>query len=174
MPKVFINPGHDIRIDPGAVGPSGLHEAVVALSVGKLVAKYLEDVNYKTIIVQSDALTRDVINVANAQEVDVFVSIHCNSFANSQANGTETLYFTGSTASARLAKCIQKQMISEFGLTDRGIKERGDLGVLRKTDMPAVLAEMAFISNPEEEQLLADEQDRWAKCIARGITDYFA
>jgi N-acetylmuramoyl-L-alanine amidase len=58
-----------------------------------------------------------------------------------------------------------------------GIRKRTqiqpDLGVLRMTDMTSALAELAFISNPEEEALLRDEQDRWAKAIARGVSDYF-
>ena len=55
---------------------------------------------------------------------------------------------------------------------DRGIKERGDLIVLKRTDMPAVLVETAFIDNAEDAELLANRQDDFARAIARGITDY--
>ena len=69
------------------------------------------------------------------------------------------------------AHIYQNQMIGEFGLYNRGLKT-ATWAVLRDTNMPSCLAEMAFISNPEEEQLLATQQDRWGACIARGITDY--
>ena len=176
MIKIFINPGHG-QPDPGAVGPSGLTEAEVALSVGDRAAEYLREVGYKVRVLQSDYLG-SVIQDANVWDADLFLSIHCNSFDRPSANGTETIYHQDSSRSKKFAQSVQNQLISEFGLVDRGIKTmaslKRELGVLSKTAMPACLAEMAFISNPEEEQLLASEQDRWAKALARGVSDYFA
>lgn len=170
--KIFINPGHDINLDPGAVNNrTGLKEADVALAVGEKVANILLPLGYDVKLMQSDKLT-GVINTANKWQAYVFVSIHCNSFGDPSANGTETLYYPGSKEGKRLANCLQNQMLGEFKLTNRGLKERSDLGVLRQTSMPAALVEMAFISNHYEEQLLANQQQRWANAIARGITDY--
>ena len=172
--KIYINPGHGTP-DPGAVNPvTGLQEKDVCFAVGNLAADYLRAAGYEVIVDQSDHLT-GVINRANASGADLFVSIHCNSFGDPRANGTETIYYPGSAQGKKLAECIQKQLIGEFGLTDRGIKQMSNtLGVLTQTAMTAVLAELAFISNATEEHLLAMEQDRWAKAIARGISDYFA
>ena len=57
---------------------------------------------------------------------------------------------------------------------DRGVKERPNLCVLKNTDMPAVLVELAFIDNEEDCTLLTNEQDNFARAVARGITDYFS
>ena len=173
MAKIYINPGHG-RPDPGAVGPSGLTEESVAALVGDRVAHYLKVAGHEVRLWQNDNLG-GVIRDANAWGADLFLSIHCNSFGVSSANGTETLYHQDSQPSQRLALCIQTQMIGEFGLTNRGIKTMEstgrELGVLSQTYMPSCLAEMAFISNPTEEQLLAHEYDRWGACLARGVTD---
>ena len=72
----------------------------------------------------------------------------------------------------RLADCIQRQIVDSLGTVDRGLKERPELTVLRATDMPAALVELAFISNEEDEELLRDRQDDFARAIARGVTDY--
>lgn len=175
--KIYINAGHDVDLDPGAVNPvTGLKEADVCKDIALQVCGYLEHVGYKTMFGQSDALTRDIINAANDWEADLFVSIHCNSFSNPQANGIETLVYPGSTNSAKLANCIQNQLVKTLQLTDRGVKERSDLGVLRETYMPAVLTEIAFISNDKEEKILASAGGRntIAAAIARGVTDYYA
>lgn len=172
MSKIFINPGHG-NPDPGAVGQTGLQEKDVVFAVGNLAADYLRKVGYEVLVLQSDDLN-GVIRKANESGADLFVSIHCNSFSNQQANGTETFYYPDSVKGEKLARCIQGQLIQEFGLTDRGIKTSTGLGVLKYTDMPSVLAELAFISNPKEEVLLRDYQDRWAKAIARGVSDYYA
>ena len=59
-----------------------------------------------------------------------------------------------------------------LGTTDRGIKSRPGLLVLRQTDMPAVLVETAFIDNDEDAALLTGKTDEFARAIARGVTDY--
>lgn len=170
-PKIFINPGHG-RPDPGAIGATGLRESEVCFYVGNGAADYLRQVGYEVMVLQSDDLS-GVIRKANGWGADLFLSIHCNSFSQSQANGTETLYHPASSKGLKLAQKVQNQLIKEFGLTNRGVKSRTDLGVLKQTDMPAALAEMAFISNPAEESLLRDQQDRWAKALARGVSDYY-
>lgn len=172
MPKIFINPGHDIKLDPGAVNNNtGLKEAYVTLSVGEKVANILLSLGYQVKLIQNDNLT-DLINQANQWQADAFISIHCNAFTDPNANGTETLYYPNSRQGRLLSTCLQNQLTKEFQLTNRGIKERSDLGVLKQTTMPSALIEMAFITNPKEEQLLATQQQRWANAIARGITDY--
>lgn len=169
---VVINPGHDVKRDSGAVnGTTALREADVTLSVAKKVEGYLEAVGYKVVIVQSNEL-EDIVDQANKSNADLFVSIHCNSFSDPQANGTETYYYNGSQNGKRLAGLVQNQLVGEFGLFDRGVKTAGYY-VIKYTDMPAILTELAFISNMKEAELLATEQDRFARAVARGISDYF-
>lgn len=180
--KVFINPGHDREYDSGAVG-FGMRECDIALAVGELVKKYLDAAGCETYLMQSDNLNWDssyadrqdaaVCPTANNWEADIFVSIHCNA-ATPSAKGTEVCVYDADpyADSAKLGQCIQDQIVSSLGTVDRGLKERPDLCVLRRTDMPAALVEMAFISNEDDAELLAKCQDGFARAIARGVTDY--
>lgn len=183
--KVFINPGHDTTYDSGAVNPNtGLRECDVAAEVGTRVAAYLEAAGCECWIMQSDNLAPTpagrseytdrqgltVTETANEWGADIFVSIHCNA-ANTSAQGTEVECFGGG-AGEQLAQCIQSQIVDSLDTTDRGVKYMPKLLVLRYTDMPAVLVEMAFIDSDTDEPLLRERQDDFARAIARGITDY--
>ncbi|HWR08221.1 N-acetylmuramoyl-L-alanine amidase [Sporomusa sp.] len=176
MAKIFINPGHapNGRPDPGAVNPiTGLREADVVATVGSLVDTYLCLAGCETKILQSNSLD-EVINAANAWRADLFVSIHCNSVDSPAPSGAETWYWFNSVKSKGLAGCIQQQIVSSLPVADRGLKEAmpgRSLYVLKYTDMPSALVELAFISNAEDEQLLADRQDEFARAVARGVTD---
>lgn len=175
--KVFINPGHCPGVDSGAVNPnSGMQEADVALAIGQLVQKYLTDAGCEVQLLQSDNLMWDgegpcVCQTANDWPADIFVSIHCNA-AGGDARGTEVEIYPGSDASSKLGQCIQTQIVNSLGTVDRGLKERPGLCVLKHTEMPAVLVETAFIDNDDDANLLANNQDDFARAIARGITDY--
>ena len=183
--KVFINPGHDTTYDSGAVNPNtGLRECDVAAEVGARVAAYLEAAGCECQIMQSDNLAPTpagrseytdrqrltVTETANEWGADIFVSIHCNA-ASTAARGTEVECYGGG-AGEQLATCIQNQIVGSIGTVDRGVKYMPQLLVLKYTDMPAVLVEMAFIDNDDDCALLVNRQDDFARAIARGITDY--
>ena len=181
--KIFINPGHDTKYDSGAVHSSGMREADVAEAIGNLVKHYLDAVGYETYIMQSDNLYYDsdysdrqipVVVTANNMDADLFVSIHCNAAGNLSAHGTEVECYRLNSSAASLAQCIQDQIVNSLGTLDRGVKEMPQLIVLKNTNMPAVLVETAFISNDDDANLLANNQDDFARAIARGITDYVA
>lgn len=183
--KVFINPGHDIKYDSGAVNPNtGLRECDVASSVGELARQYLTAAGCECYLLQSDNLAptsvgrseyadrqgATVTELANQWGADIFVSIHCNA-ANTAARGTEVECY-GAGEGEKLAQCIQSQIVDSLGTVDRGVKYRPDLLVLKYTDMPAVLVETAFIDNDEDAALLTEKTDEFARAIARGVTDY--
>ena len=176
--KVFLNPGHapNGHPDPGAVNEeTGLRESDVALAVGKSAASYLNAAGVETELLQSDSLY-EICETANSSDADIFVSIHCNAAEAEEANGTETSACTGSYRGSMLANCIQSQLVDALGTTDRGVKIAtpgvNGLYVLTNTDMPAVLVELAFITNPSDEEILASAQDALARAVARGVTDY--
>ena len=167
--KVFINPGHDVDLDSGAVNPiHGTRECDVARDAGKLLARYLETACCDVRVVQSDDLGY-VCEQSNNWGANIFVSLHCNAF-NTVARGTETLYksFNGQ----RLAECVQNQIINSINTIDRGVKKRDGLWVLNGTDATAVLVEMAFIDNEDDHSLLMNNLDAIVRAIARGITDF--
>lgn len=176
MLKIFINPGHDIDLDPGACA-NGIREVDIALAIGEKLKKTMEVIGYPCQILQSDNLNGEtegkpnVCATANNSGADIFVSIHCNSAGNSSAKGTETLVYSTGGKAELLAKCIQTQIVNSLSTVDRGIKERPDLCVLRETSMPAVLVETAFISNEEDAYKLMYRIEEFANAIARGVTD---
>ena len=183
MSKVVLDPGHG-GYDPGAVGPTGLKEKDVTLAVALKVATYLHSPTFMLVFTRmSDQVPwpadekRDLAarcSIADACNPDLFVSIHCNSAADRSASGTETFYYPGSAKGKALATAIQAKLVQALGTKDRGVKENAGLAVLRGTKCPAVLAELAFISNPQEEKLLGnrDFQEKAARAIAGGIADY--
>lgn len=170
--KVTINGGHYPGLDSGAVGASGLQEANVAKDVANRVIDILSSIGYETLFVQENQL-HQITKASNEFNSDIFVSIHCNAAENTSAQGTETFCYHLLGNSEKLANAIQSQIINSLGTVDRGIKT-GNFAVVRDTDCPAVLVELAFISNEEDEALLSDSDklDEFAKAIARGITDY--
>ena len=166
--KIMINPGHCPIFDSGACG-FGLTEADVALSIGTKVRSYLSKAGgYDVELFQYDGLD-EIVDECDNWGADIFVSIHCNA-ANGQARGTET-FFYNSVESVKLAECIQRQIVDRLGTVDRGIKEER-LFVLRYTSCPAVLVETAFIDQVDDNELLAERQDDFARAIALGISDY--
>lgn len=77
-----------------------------------------------------------------------------------------------------MAKAVQSQLVEtlqgiDSTIPDRGIKVRDGLAVLRATNMPAVLAEVAFIDSAEDAVLLKNNRDDIAKALACGVSDFF-
>lgn len=181
MAKVFINPGHDqldLRgtsdYDPGACNEYlELQENEIAAAVGGLVEDYLINAGCEVMNFQNESLS-GICDKANEWGADLFVSIHCNAAADETAHGTETFTYSDDKEGERLAECINDQIVDSLDTTDRGVKYGDRLAVLRGTDMPAVLVELAFISNTSDALLLRDNQDDFARAVARGVTDYLS
>lgn len=98
--------------------------------------------------------------LVNSEMPSFIVSLHCNSYKNEEASGTEVLYHRSSIRSAALAKLFQKELVNGLGLKDRGVKpvyngDRGDF-ILRKTIAPAILVEPGFFSNKNDCEVLRD------------------
>ncbi len=176
---IVVDPGHG-GVDPGAIGFSGLQEKVVTLAVGQNLESLLQGAGASVIMTrtgdQSVSNTKRV-EIANKARADLFVSIHANAFTSPDANGTETYYYENnenSAASKFLAQAIQGEFLSTLGLRDRGVKEK-NFFVLTNSEMPAVLVEMAFLTNQKEEELLRDAKTQkiLAEALFRGIESYF-
>lgn len=177
---IMLDPGHG-GSDPGAIGPTGLNEKDVNLKIALSVGKLLKDRSLKisytrtTDILLGNTVGEDLtarVEIANSMKAKYFVSIHNNSF-NKEAKGTETYIFAKSGQTEILAESVQRNLVQITGLYDRGIKV-ANFYVLRYTVMPAILVEAAFISNPEEEQLLKDDIfiQKIATGISKGIMEY--
>ncbi len=184
---IVIDPGHG-GSDTGAVGVGGLREKDITLEVSEKVRNILENSGVNVVMTRED--DRDVYGptATDAQElqarvdygnftpnVDVFLSIHCNAWTSSSANGTSTYYYPKTWLDSLLAQNLQDAMVAHGDRRDRGIHE-ARFYVCRHSSMPAALVELAFITNYVEGYLLDDEdfQNEMAQGIAEGLANYFA
>ena len=169
---IVLDAGHGGH-DPGAVG-NRLKEKDRALTYTLKLGKELERLGFKVIYTRTTdkfiELT-DRSRISNNANATICISIHLNSFTDANSNGLETLYYPTSTKGKKLATDVQRAIVSA-GLcnSDRGIKPRGNLSVLKGTNAPAILIELGFISNAKDVQLLADKEDEIVQAIARGVT----
>lgn len=170
---VAIDPGHG-GWDPGVVGPDGLEESEWVLEVSMdYIKPLLEDAGYEVVMTRTEDVYVDINErpaIADRNDADVFLSVHLNGFHDPSAEGAETLYPEG--ASPELARDIQNSMIEKIDVIDRGIKSRGNLGVLngcRRRGIDAALIEPAFISNPEENEMI--KTDEFKKSVAEGVLE---
>lgn len=173
---ILLDPGHG-GFDPGAVGPSGLTEKDVNLAVALLTAEILQREGYNVMLTRNDdrfISLKDRVEMANSLEAMLFVSIHSNSANATYSEGTETFIAPNKVASSQLlADALQQNLLKELKRYDRGVKKE-NFYVIKYTDMPAALVEVAFISNPHEESLLASNlfREKAARAIAQGIMEY--
>ena len=172
--NVFIDAGHGGG-DPGGIGPMGLPESFVNLSIALKLRKLLEAKGIKTEIDRTSnvfvSLQQRAV-LANQSGANLFVGLYCNSQVVPYLYGTTTYYFHRN--SYQFAKYLEHYVSSTLNLKYDGIL-RDDLYVLRFTTMPAVVIEYAYISNPYEEHLLASSTFRQmiADAIANAIYKYF-
>ena len=109
-----------------------------------------------------------IVKKCNAHEVDLDVSIHLNC-SNGQGHGTETLIYSSGSKAKKYAEKIDKK-IAALGFRDRGVKVRGDLYVLHRTNAPALLVETFFCDNRMDCDLYKKlGYKKIAKAIADGI-----
>ncbi|RGX10520.1 N-acetylmuramoyl-L-alanine amidase [Paraclostridium sordellii] len=172
MKTNMIDAGHG-GYDSGAPGLHGCLEKDIVLEVSNRVNSYLKTQDIKNI----NTRTTDVFvslnersNKANNLGVNSFVSIHCNSSDNPNAQGLETYCYKFKYRP--LADAIHSEIIKEGLYTkNRGVKE-GNLHVVRETNMDACLVELGFITNEEDYNLIMNNKDRFAKAIAKGICKF--
>ncbi len=175
--KIFIDPGHG-GVDVGGrrYKEQGLYEKDVNLDIALKVKCILTERGHEVMMSRNEDVQVSLVErvkMANNWFANYFISVHANSVGYPSANGVETLYYPGSIKGQAIAAEIQEQLIMQTNLVNRGIKAQ-DVYVLRKTRMPAAMAECGFISNPLENELLNKEEFRskCARAIADGITQY--
>ena len=186
--RIVLDPGHG-GSDTGAIGPTGVTEKSIALRIAKRLKVLLEAEGAEVILTRTEdtevspkkAKATDVeelqarCDIANQNAADIFLSIHLDAFSGPEAHGTTGYYYEmGSADSTRLADCVKRGVLRRLGTLDRGTKPCA-FYVCRHTDMPAMLLETAFVSNPREEQMMNSEEgvENAAQGIAAGIAEYF-
>jgi N-acetylmuramoyl-L-alanine amidase len=171
---VVVDAGHG-GIDRGGQPGQKNQEKIYTLAVSQKLAAKLRAAGFKVVMTRSDDTfvglgTRCAI--ANSQSDAVFVSIHFNAAPRVGATGVETYYYTGKSSS--LAAAVHREVLRVMGTEDRHIRQRG-FYVIRKTNIPAVLVESGFLTNPAEFRRIANPsfQDELAGAIARAIVSKY-
>ena len=150
----------------------GIKESDVALAIGLQLFNRLKLNGYPVELYQQKETYFEISKEENKSGATLFISIHCNGVSDPAAQGIEVLYCEGSQKGEKLAEIMQKQLVDITGLEDRGTKARSDLHVLNRTNAPAVLVETAFLSNSNEETMIATAPELFADAIWEAIKIY--
>lgn len=181
---VVLDPGHG-GSDWGAIGPTGVSEKSVSLAVSLKAQRLLTDAGYQVVMTRTTDIDVAAPGVPDAAELqarvdkappnaELFISVHCNAFSNSNANGVETYHAPNAVKGSRLARLLNEELLRLGGLNNRGVKA-ARFYVMTHSQCPASLIELGFITNPREEKLLAssDYQQKLAQAITNAVNRYF-
>ena len=162
---------------------SGLREAELNLRVALRLRALLEQAGVRVVMTRTETAGTSIGNVARARIANragaaLFLRIHADGSTDPSARGTHTLYpalrrgWTDDiyAESLRAARIVQADLRAALGFPDRGLQERADFTGFNWADVPAILVEMGFMTNPTEDRLLATGtyQRRAALGLCRG------
>ncbi len=180
---VVIDAGHG-GFDPGKVGDGDVYEKDINLAIAKKLQSYFEQSGATVIMTRTDdnaldgtknddmRARKDTINGAKG---DILISIHQNSYETSDVRGAQVFYYSSEESEA-LATNIQDEFNREINASNtKNQTENDTYYLLKETNIPAVIVESGFLSNPEESKLLSTEeyQDKVAWSIYVGTINYF-
>lgn len=182
--KIFVDQGHNPGgINGGAVG-NGLLEDEINYMVGRYLGDLLErDSRFEVRLsrnspdeilgtsVATSLATR--VRMANEWPADYFISIHCNANVNPNYNGTEAYVYSTEGEPYVMGEYIVDEIVRRLGTKNNGVLINTSLYVLRRTDMPAVLVELAYITNSEDAEKLETRQYDFAYAIYSALLEYF-
>jgi N-acetylmuramoyl-L-alanine amidase len=159
---IMLDAGHGPNT-PGKRSPDGMREFTFNSRVADVMKAELEKYEGVTVVFAHES-GRDVplaerTKNANAQKVDVYVSLHAdalNGVMGSHGGTTTFVYKTNPTQARKLAEVIQRNLIAVNGLRNRGVKT-ADFHVLRETNMNAILIEHGFMDSTTDLPRLKDD-----------------
>lgn len=183
--KIFIDQGHNPTGSPnaGARG-NGLVEQDITYQIGVYLANLLNNnPNFDARLSRPTASTvlgtsastslAERVRMANEWPADYFISIHVNSNPNPAINGTEIYIYELGSQPQWLAEQIMTGITQMVGTRNNGIRVRPSLYVLRRTNMPSLLIETGYLTNPSDAEKLRNNQYQFAYGIYLGILRYF-
>lgn len=182
-----IGPGSSLRKIKDGGGTrgvvSGMSEADLNLRVALRVRSLLDAADIRVVMTRTKTAGTSIGNVARARIANeagaaLFLRIHADGSTDPAARGTHTLYparrrgWTDDVyvASKRAARIVQTELVGTLAFPDRGLQERSDFTGFNWSDVPVILVEMGFMTNPTEDRLLgtAAYQRRAALGLCRG------
>jgi len=184
---VVIDAGHG-GIDGGSVGKTtGVYESELNLKYANNLKERLKQIGISSVLTRKDgkglydsgAKSLKKSDMKKRKEIienacpTLVVSIHMNSFSSPLARGAQVYYKKGNNQGKEFAQCVQNQLKECVQNTKQNAKV-GDFYLVNCTDLPSVLIECGFLSNPEEEKLLTtkDYENKLCYAIMCGIVDY--
>lgn len=182
---VVIDPGHG-GSDTGSRGYENgvavLNEKDINLDISLRVQKMLEAAGVRLYMIRTKDITiplYDRQDTANMLEASLYVAIHNNSYTTDTPSGTEVHYHgkddppVEGISAMEVAKNLQSTLAANLGLVNRGTKVSPELAVLRRTVMPAVIIEGAFISNPNDLNYMKtdDFREKYAMSVAKCVIE---
>lgn len=182
--KIFVDQGHNPSgFNAGAEG-FGLREQDITYNVGIYLANILRNDNRfevktsrtspsQVLGTSNSTSLSERVRMANEWPADYFLSIHANANENPAINGTEMYVFKENTQAYYLAQHILNAIVRRVKTKDNGVRVNPSLYVLRKTTMPAVLIELAYITNENDVEKLKFDQYQFAYAIYEGLLSYF-
>ena len=182
--KIFIDQGHNPQNPNAGAEGNGLREQDITYEVGVMLAELLRENGNFQVMLSRNSPTEQLgtsnatslaarVNAANAWGAQYFISLHCNASTNTSASGSECYVYAENTPAYWLGEQILVGLNAATGLRTRGMFIRPSLYVLRRTNMPAVLVEMGYISNPGDAELMGSRPDLFARGIYNGMLTYF-
>ncbi|MBM7646987.1 N-acetylmuramoyl-L-alanine amidase [Scopulibacillus daqui] len=173
--RIVIDPGHG-GDDDGTTGIDGVLEKNLTLSTSLLVASQLEKAGahvYLTRKTDHYVSLDNRVSDSETHHADAFVSIHFNSAKQHNVTGIMTFYYYPNKEIS-MARSVQKSVVDKTGLNDDGVKF-GDYHVLRENKQRAILIELGFLSDRDEESkvMTTDYQEKAAEGITEGLSKYF-
>lgn len=177
----------------GAVSNNGVSEADINLKIVLKLQQLLEQSGTEVILTRSDENAiydldkktlrdkknsdiKNRVKIGNNSSADIFVSIHLNKIPQSQYSGWQTFFKAGDEDSKKLATSIQNNLNEAMQKENkREPLKINNIYIIKKVEIPTTIVECGFLSNPEEEKLLQQDeyQDKLAWGIYNGIMQYF-
>ena len=178
--KVVLDAGHGYNTS-GKRSPQSMGKVVREWTMNNGVCNYIQEIlkDYNVIVVRTDDTTgkTDVplssrVNKTNAQNPNLFVSIHHNAGG---GTGVETYYHTyGSSADKKIAQIVQSNLVKETGMRNRGVKQASFAVLTCKSSIPAILVEGGFYDNQTDFNYITsvNGQKAYARAVANSIIQY--
>ena len=181
--RIYIDQGHNpTGVNAGAEG-FGIREQDITYQVGQYLYNILsEDYRFTaklsrptpetTLGYNNTSSLRERVTQANNWPADYFISIHANASENPDANGSDVYVMESYSAAWYLALDVLAEIVRRLGTKYNGVFTNPSLYVLRNTRMPAILVELAYITNYEDNQLMQQEPYQFAYGIYVGLLNY--
>ena len=181
--KIYIDQGHNPEgVNAGAEGfgyreqdinyAVGIYLRDILLEDGRFEVRNSRNTPEESLGTSNATSLAARVRGANEWGADYFISIHCNASENPAANGTEVYVYRQGSAAAELAQPVLKAIVARLGTKNNGVRVNPSLYVLRRTRMPAILVELAYITNENDVQKLVNDQYAFAYAIYEGLCRY--